>query len=921
MNPAYTSSYEYDIPKVRRQSPSGGPRFGGTFVWLKRFALGLFALIALLMVLGWLFRDEITQNAINALNNELKTEVKITDIDLSLLRSFPKGSVVMQQVSIQDLAGKPLLLAAEIDLDFNLLSLFGNRIVLDEVTVKNGVLRLLTDANGQTNYDIAKSAGEKKQTKAFELDIRNARLIEVELLLDDKQVPYTLSTRIHDGRFLGRFGSARFAVASEAKLMVHQFVMDKKSYLADMPIEYETVLTADLKQNAWQIKKGLIGLDKKNAFSIDGMAVFGKKATDLDLRLNASKGDISLLMHLLPPGYAASMHDIKSTGAYHCKGTIKGRLSKTTYPEVQLAFGMANAKITHSRLVKPLQKVNFDGTFLLKPNGDGYLRLPNFQADYAGAPMAVLLTVQDFRNPLIDLKAVGKLSLQTVGTSTNDQVYKLDRGNFDLRSLVVHGAWSDMQSPALRSRVDIGGEIYASDIAGTIHQKPYQIPSSHLLLQGGTAKITDTKILIAGSDFSVTAQINAFLPWLMMQNQQEGSPLQIQADITSNMWSIDQFLALFPAKASESQAAKHHSNSRVGGDITADVNLKVKALTYDKVVGTNIQGQINLTGNRVRFKANGNCMQGQVALAGSAKLEERIKLELNAGLRSIDLKTCFAQTNSFGQEVITDKHISGTMTGRAAITACWSANGVFLEDQLIVHSDIIAHNGSLKNVKTFEDFSDYLRIADLRDLHFTTLQNYIEVRNGSVYLPAMFIRNNACNLTISGVHQFDQKINYFMKINAGQALFNRIRKPAADGEVLSSSDGLVNLYYTMTGDMDNYQINRSKQSVRRAFDESTSRKKRISDAIEEAFAHNTPEFQTLSPLREIPEDEPHSGQPDIVSTDTYTDSIPTSEEEKPKSKPKRRALTTTRQSSVFPSPHKISQAYDDEYLDVIVGGN
>jgi AsmA-like C-terminal region len=922
MQPAYYDSYEYNKPKApRTQQPEGTVRtYSGVRKWLLLTAGISSALVLVLLALGWIFSDEIGAKAIDALGRELKTECRVGNVRLSMFRSFPHASIILQDVQIGDAFGKKLLTTPELNLDFDLLSLLSDRIVLDRITIRGGMLRLLTDAQGLTNWDIVRAQKDKAASQPITLDIHEAHLIGVTCTIKDEQVPYQLDAFAGDARFRGRFGAERFALASEAKVVVHQLDIGQKRWLKDTPIQFDASLMADLTKKAYSFNKCNLIIGSGNELALTGLMVLAKNHTDLNMQFAAKKGDINLLVHLLPSAIGTQFKSLRSTGGYFCNGTVKGRSSKSSYPLMQMQFGLQNAHIMHGRLSAPLKNVHFQADILLKPNGDGHVLIPDLKAMYEGAPIAMRLEVRDFRDPQINLHATGRLSLRAADTKTDTDGFLIQSGHFDIQQFALAGRLSDMRNPAKRAQVQVSGAASVQQLNALLNGKPLRIPQGQIQLQNNQMQVNQCRVEFAQSDFEVKASIDNFLP-LALGEGADG--MQFTTEVGSQYCDLD---ALMQAvQTSNGKQSKPGAGKPLLHGMKGQIQVDIANLKYQGVQSQQVHGVVHLQNQKAIFKASGKAMQGMIAIAGCAHLEEQMRLDINAGLSTVNLTECFAQANSFGQKVINDKNIAGTMTGRIAAQVYWDAAGNLLKNKMVVNADLLAHDGVLKNVKELEDFSRFIHLSDLRSVQFHTLQNYVEVRNGQIWLPSMYIQNNACNMTISGVHGFDNQIAYFVKVNAGQALFNRIRKAEPDGEILAANDGWVNLYYTMQGTMDHYTMARGRTAVRKSFEESTTRKASIAKTIDRAFAQYTPDFKMDERLRPILTDQPYTdlehtdAQPEEEHTaaNQKQEAAPSTEPTETKPKPRPARVGT---SSIFPSSTKISQSDDDDFLDEIVGG-
>jgi len=175
------------------------------------------------------------------------------------------------------------------------------------------------------------------------------------------------------------------------------------------------------------------------------------------------------------------------------------------------------------------------------------------------------------------------------------------------------------------------------------------------------------------------------------------------------------------------------------------------------------------------------------------------------------------------------------LSGRVVLWTYWNDTGEFDMKRLRALADVQASNGELQKVKMFEDFSSFVHLEDLRRIKFTDLQNYLEIKNQRLYLPVMFLQSNALNMTLSGEHTFDNDIDYKIKINAGQVLLNRLKKYDSDLDPLPEKKGGFNLYYSIVGNLDKYDMKRKKRVVKAEFERSEARKLLIARAIDAEF--------------------------------------------------------------------------------------
>ena len=154
----------------------------------------------------------------------------------------------------------------------------------------------------------------------------------------------------------------------------------------------------------------------------------------------------------------------------------------------------------------------------------------------------------------------------------------------------------------------------------------------------------------------------------------------------------------------------------------------------------------------------------------------------------------------------------------------WDEKGAFLYDKLYALADVTIKQGELIDFEMMENFSAFLKMDDLKHIKFTNTRNQLEIKNSTLVIPAMFIQNNAMNLTLAGHHTFDHKIDYKIKVNALQAMFSKFRKKNPDKKPRKAKrKGWFNTYVNVFGTVDDFDFKISKKLVKKALEEDLNR--------------------------------------------------------------------------------------------------
>jgi hypothetical protein len=115
----------------------------------------------------------------------------------------------------------------------------------------------------------------------------------------------------------------------------------------------------------------------------------------------------------------------------------------------------------------------------------------------------------------------------------------------------------------------------------------------------------------------------------------------------------------------------------------------------------------------------------------------------------------------------------------------------------------------------------------------------MKIENGTVYLPVMFIQSSALNMSISGEHTFDQKILYYIKLNAGQVAATKLKKNDVKRDFKKASkSGWINMYFVLNGTTSDVKYQQERSYVISGFESSTSLKESLRNYLVEKFGYD-----------------------------------------------------------------------------------
>ncbi len=164
---------------------------------LKITGIVIAAILVLLIVLPYAFRGKIKDIVLAEGNKMLNAEFYFDNLDISLLRDFPKASVSLENFwlkGVGEFQNDTLVRAEKVSVSVNLFSLFGDSgYDISKIIVKNTDVKAIVLENGQVNWDIMKSDSTEEETEnpeeesAFRIKLKKLALEGINIIYDDRQ--------------------------------------------------------------------------------------------------------------------------------------------------------------------------------------------------------------------------------------------------------------------------------------------------------------------------------------------------------------------------------------------------------------------------------------------------------------------------------------------------------------------------------------------------------------------------------------------------------------------------------------------------------------------------------------------------------------------------------------------------------------
>lgn len=792
-------------------------------LFLKIFGIGILVLVLFGIAIGMFFGNDIKQYVVKQINKQLAVEVKVSgDIDFSVLRNFPYASVTFNAVEIREsyTGSKSNLLETEkISLLFNILDIWRGNYTLQKIIVGKGKLNIMINKKGEGNYFIFKNDSSSSDSSlAVNIDKIEFSDLQTRFLDDADQQLYVFN--IHDGTLSGKFGSELLKLNLNASLLCEHLYVSDDDYLRNKEVSLKTDLNIDLKSNEYSFAD-LDASVENFAFTSAGKVKQKKNSTYMDLTFAGKQIGIESFAGILPEQYSKYLKEYSSSGNLLLNGRIKGDYSSKKNPDVSFSFEVKGATISNSNIDSKIERVNFSALYT---NGSGrklstsQLAVKNAVAYINGKQVDFGLQLRNFISPYIDVQLNTVLNLAEIYPLFKLEELKDCSGDLHLNKCFYSGPVSQLTSSPDFKLIKSGGEIILSN--GKINYNGTELTgvNASFSLSNGDLRVIQLNGKTVNSDVQISGTCTNLLPYVFNISNNKNSSFKIGIDLTANASTLD--VNDFNNEVTSSSKTESGSNAVAGllEMISGSVKFNIGQFNNDRFNANNFRGTLVCKDNSVFFNnISLNAEKGKATINAQMNFADwnHVTLDGTFACTSVDITQLFYEFNNWDQQEITDKNLKGTLSSNFVLKAAWKEKE-FDYSKLMIVADVTVDKGELNNFEPMKALSSFIKISELENIRFSQLKNQIEIRNSTVFIPTMNIFTNALNLELSGSHTFNNMIDYKIKLNLLQLLSNKFKsKNNFDPDAVEqSTDGLMNLYITMTGPASDPVIKYDKKSVK-----------------------------------------------------------------------------------------------------------
>lgn len=736
---------------------------------LKILGITLLTIVLLLIAVPYVFQGQIKQMVKSYLNKNLNAKVDFEDVNLSLLSSFPKANVSIDRLEITNykpFEGEQLATAKTISFDMPIKELFKSKsnepIIVNSIEIDEALINIKSDKFGNTNYAIFKSndtasSSEDNQSNGFtfSIDQYNINNSALTYLDDASDIFLSISELNHSGTGTFSADVSELDTESEANISLS---VDSTKYLNNNSIKLDALIDVDLSENKYTFKENK-GFINQLPLQFDGYVKLLEEGQQIDLSFKNTSSDFKDFLAVIPAQYAKDLDKVSTTGTFKVDGSIKGKMTDTTIPKLDINIASNNASFKYPDLPKGVDNITIDAEIKNETGiaDDTYINIDklNFKIDQDAFQSSA--TVKNLtKNMQVDAHVDGTLNLANISKAYPVELKNDLRGilkgkihtNFDMNAIETN-AYERIKNKGI---ISLSGSVFALDDVAN----PFNISKASIEFKPGTIHLNTFNATTGTSDLEATGTLNNLLGFLLSDKNLKGN-----FSVTSNTFNVSDFMT---EGGSVSKEGKSSAALKIPSFLDCTINANAQTVLYDNLTLKDVKGTLVIKDEKAEMKnMSSNIFDGGLTLNGIVDTKPATPtFAMQLGIDKFNISQSFKDLELFQSLAPIAKALQGKLN--SAIDLSGDLSGNYTPNLSTISGnaavELLTSKIEPKNEALFNQLKGALGFVDFDKLNLDDVKTTLAFKNGQVSVKPFNLRYKDIKITVGGSHGFDKTMNY-----------------------------------------------------------------------------------------------------------------------------------------------------------------
>ncbi|MGY5846462.1 AsmA family protein [Salegentibacter sp. HM20] len=750
---------------------------------LKIVGISLLVIFVLLLAAPFIFEAQIKDYVRKTINNNVNAQVEFADINLSLLRSFPQATVVIEDFSVinnEPFAGDTLAIGEELLLEMSIKELFkgaGEAKRLDQLKLNRGYINILVDSLGNNNYDIAieDTTSTASESPGFSFDLKHYEINNSRIKYWDAGQNLLLDVEDLNHEGTGDFSLSESELDTYSEALV-SLDYDGVNYLRRNGVSLDAVIQMDLENLRYTFLENEARINQL-PLTFEGWVQVNEDNNEIDLSFQTPSSDFKNFLAVIPETYAKNIENVETSGDFIVNGRIQGIVDETYIPKMDIKISSNNARFKYPDLPKSVEDINLD-LQVLNESGimeDTYLTFDNVSFRIDQDRFTTNGSVRNLLgNMLVDMALKGTINLAKL-----EQAYPLELEQ-ELNGILTADLTTqfDMNSIEKEQYQNVKSQGTAS-IRNFRYQSPelpnaVEIANATMNFNQGNVSVPELKLTSGSSDITASGQIQNLMGFLFTEQQLKGN-----FRVNSNRFVINDFVV---AETEEVETTDPETSGtrvqkvqtgreavKIPSFLDTELAFNINTLVYDNLELKNAKGNIILRDETATLQnISSEIFGGNIALNGNVSTRTATPtFEMALDLNALNIADSFNNLEMLQAMAPIARALEGKLQTNLELRGN-------LNDDLTPQLNTLIGNALARVLTADIDpeklpllsrLDQQLEFIDLDNIDLSKLQTRLSFNDGKVQIEPFNFDVKGINVRVAGGHGFDMSMDYSLNLD------------------------------------------------------------------------------------------------------------------------------------------------------------
>lgn len=732
----------------------------------------LFGLIALLFILGYVFRDKIHLLAIQELEKALNADIEVGETDVSFLASWPQVQVRLADLKINPRGSKnPKDVIAVKDAIFKIgfWSIFTDNYLIHCVRLEAPEVYLAIDKKGKWNYADMFQPPKDDDTTASEGGNPVFELYSVRI--DDGQFTYS---DLRDGSLVhidsiqlgmkGDFSADRSDIETEFGVHVADWTSGKATWVHDKHVAASIVADVTFGDNEKYVLKTAEIKVAALQLAFEGAIARKKGLFDFDLKFASSKNSFESFLSLLPGGLLDTGREYEYSGDFVTKGWLKGKAGDGHAPDVHADYAVSQGAFHYVGYESRLTGVNMVGEFHYEDQdaSASHFDVKQFKAVLHEKGVTGHMTYANFKDPRLAVALKGEVSLKDVRDFYPKFADSTDMSGTVVVDAQVEGRIDDFKEKRHEAIKAFGGfRLKSLRISDPRLALPIERLNGDILLDNYRIEVSGLTGKVGHSDFNVKGTITEYLAWIF----DDSSKIKAVAEMRCTNMDLDEWFSTAPAKPSTTTNAGTEETFafKLPDDMEIDLIAQVGQFRFAKFEATAMNGTCRLANQTLTLNhLQMNTLDGAADISGALQVvdDHHCNVNIDGLITNVDVNKTFRTFEQLAAFALVKENLYGIFSGDVHISGQVDEHLNLESKSLVSNGNVNIRECKLINFEPLEGLVGFVKLEELKHIEFSDITTDYRIGEEHFFIPKMSLKANRYGMVVVGKHGFDNSLDY-----------------------------------------------------------------------------------------------------------------------------------------------------------------